>query len=88
VTNGLLEEGDVDVNTLGRDGSYDVSCTSLHHLAIRKNTTVLRQFLAVPALDPNTCASSKTPLCLAIEEGNTAVTRLLLAHGKTQINAI
>jgi ankyrin repeat protein len=88
VTNRLLEEGDVDVNTLGRDRTDDVPSTSLHHLTIRRDATILRRLLAVPALDPNTCARSNTPLCKAIEEGNTAVMRLLLAHEKTQINAI
>jgi ankyrin repeat protein len=87
VTNKLLEEGDVDVNTLGRNGRYDNHSTSLHHLAIRRDTTVLRRFLAMPALDPNLCARSQSPFCLAIEEGNTAIMSLLVAHETTQINA-
>lgn len=88
VTNRLLDENDVDVNTLGRAWRDDNPSTSLHHLTIRRDTTTLRRLLAVPALDPNLCARGHSPLCLAIEEGNTAFMGLLLAHKKTQINAI
>ncbi|KAJ6103669.1 hypothetical protein N7486_003891 [Penicillium sp. IBT 16267x] len=88
VTRRLLEEEDVEVNTLGRSGRYDNPSTSLHHLAIRRDTTVLRWILGLPALDPNLCGGSQSPLCLAIQEGNTAVMGLLLAQKKTQINAI
>jgi ankyrin repeat protein len=76
------------MHTLGRNRTDDAPSTSLHHLTIRRDTTILRRFLAVPAPEPNTCARSNTPLCKAIEEGNTADMRLLLAHEKTQINAI
>jgi hypothetical protein len=52
VTIRLLEESDVDVNTLGKDSRCDHPSTSLHHLAIRIDTTTLRKFLAMPSLYP------------------------------------
>jgi len=72
---------------LGGGGRYDEPSTSLHHAVRRLDTIVLRWLLAVPALDPNTCASFQSPLCLAIREGNTAVLRLLLTHKDIEINA-
>ncbi|KAJ5267732.1 hypothetical protein N7478_010540 [Penicillium angulare] len=88
VTQRLLEEKDVEINTLGTCGKYDSPSTSLHHLARRNDTTVLGWFLSRPSLDPNLCGGSQSPLCLAIQQGNTAVVRLLLTHKKTQINAL
>lgn len=88
VTNRLLDENDVDVNTLGRAWRDDNLSTSLHHLTTRRDTTTLRRLLGVPALDPNLCARGHSPLCLAVEEGDIAFMRLLLADKKTQINAI
>ncbi|KAJ5559492.1 hypothetical protein N7513_001891 [Penicillium frequentans] len=88
VTKRLLKEEGVEVNALGRSGRYNDPSTSLHHLAFRRDTIALRWFLGLPALDPNLRGGSQSPLCLAIQEGNTAVVELLLAHKKTQINAI
>lgn len=88
VTKRLLEEDDVDVNSLGRNWRDDIPSTSLHHLTIRRDTVVLRLFLAVLAIDPNLCGRSQYPLYKAIDEGNTAVAKLLLAHKKTQVNAV
>ncbi|KAJ5292119.1 hypothetical protein N7478_001370 [Penicillium angulare] len=88
VTQRLLEEKDVEISTLGTCGKYDSPSTSLHHLARRNDTTVLGWFLSRPSLDPNLCGGSQSPLCLAIQQGNTAVVRLLLTHKKTQINAV
>ncbi|KAF3004654.1 hypothetical protein E8E15_001260 [Penicillium rubens] len=88
VTQRLLEEKDVEINTLGTCGKYDRPSTSLHHLARRRDTNVLGWFLSRPTLDPNLCFGSQAALCLAIQEGNTAVVRLLLTHPKTDINAM
>jgi ankyrin repeat protein len=88
VTQRLLAEKDVEINALGTCGKYDSPSTSLHHLARRRDTNVLSWFLSRPTLDPNLCFGSQTALCLAIQQGNTAVVRLLLAHEKTQINAM
>ncbi|KAJ5559371.1 hypothetical protein N7513_001770 [Penicillium frequentans] len=84
VTQRLLQEKDVEINTFGTCGMS----TSLHHLARRKDTTVLAWFLSQPSLNPNLRGDSQSPLCLAIQQGNTAVVRLLLTHTKTQINAM
>jgi ankyrin repeat protein len=77
----------VDVNVVGGGGRYDETSTSLHHAVSKEETVVLQRLLAVPALDPNICASFQSPLCLAIREGNTAALRLLLTHKDIQINA-
>ncbi|KAJ5855203.1 hypothetical protein N7455_009151 [Penicillium solitum] len=87
VTERLLTENDVDVNTVGGGGRYGEPSTSLHHLARRMDTVVLRWFLARPTLDPNICAGFRSPLRLAITEGNIAVVRLLLTHNELEINA-
>ncbi|KAJ5500674.1 hypothetical protein N7453_009725, partial [Penicillium expansum] len=83
VTERLLTENDVD----SEDGGDDEPSTSLHHLARRMDTVVLRWFLARPTLDLKVCAGFRSPLCLAITEGNTAVVRLLLTHKELEINA-
>lgn len=44
VTQRLLQEKDVEINTFGTCGKYDTPSTSLHHLARRKDTTVLAWF--------------------------------------------
>lgn len=85
-TNRLLEGG-VDLNALGRDSRDDTPSTSLRHLVMRIDTTMLQQFPAMPDLDVNFYAYSQSPLCLAAAEVNIAVMRLLIAHKKTQINS-
>ncbi|KAI3097122.1 hypothetical protein CBS147333_9396 [Penicillium roqueforti] len=87
VTERLLTENDVDINTVGGGGRYDEPSTSLYHLARRMDTVVLRWFLARPTLDPNICVGCRSPLRLAITEGNIAVVRLLLTHKELEINA-
>ncbi|CAG8365305.1 unnamed protein product [Penicillium salamii] len=87
VTERLLTENDVDVNTVGGGGRYDEPSTSLHHLARRTDTVVLRWFLARPTLDPSICAGFQSPLRLGITEGNIAVVRLLLTHKELEMNA-
>lgn len=88
VTKRLLKERGMELNTLGRDSRDGTPSTPLHHLMMRLDTMMLRQFLAMSSLDPNLCAHSQSPLCLAVEEGNISVMRLLIAHERTQINAI
>lgn len=92
VTNRLLDENDVDVNTLGKRWRDDPLSSSLHHLVHSiKDTTTLRRFLAVPSLNPNirdTRGFSQSPLDLAITQGNTAFVSLLLTHEKTHVNGI
>ena len=82
----LLTKNDVDINTVG-GGRYSEPSTSLHYLARRMDTVILRQFLTRPTLDPNIYAGFRSPLRLAITEGNIAVVRLLLTHNELKINA-
>ena len=77
----------MDVNTVGGGGRYSEPSTSLHYLARRMDIVVLRWFLVRPTLDPNICAGFRSPLRLAITEGNIAVVRLLLTHNELKINA-
>lgn len=87
ITKRLLEEHDVNLNTLGKNSDYDAPSTPLSHLIIRFYPTMLRQFLAMPSLDVNLCVGSVSPLYLAVEEGNIPAVRLLIAHKDIQINA-
>ncbi|KAJ5861985.1 hypothetical protein N7455_006053 [Penicillium solitum] len=86
VTERLLTENDVDVNTVG-GGRYSEPSTSLYYLARRMDIVVLRWFLIRPTLDLNICAGFRSPLRLAITEGNITVVRLLLTHNELEINA-
>ena len=92
VTNRLLDENDVDVNTLGKRWRDDKLSSSLHHLVYSiKDTTTLRRFLAMPSLNTNirdTRGFSQSPLDLAITQGNMAFVSLLLTHEKTHVNGI
>ncbi|KAJ5752700.1 hypothetical protein N7520_009617 [Penicillium odoratum] len=87
ITERLLEEHDVNLNTLGKNSDYEAPSTPLSHLMIRFYPTMLRRFLAMPSLDVNLGVGSLSPLYLAVKQGNIPAVRLLIAHKDIQINA-
>lgn len=77
----------MDVNIVGGGGRYSEPSTLLYYLVRRMDTVVLRWFLIRLTLDLNICVGFRSPLCLAIIEGNIAVIRLFLTYNELEINA-
>jgi len=62
---------------------------ALHIAARNNNVEMAKVFLAYPTCDLNTINDAgKTPLAFAVSEGNLAMTNLLLADRRTDINKI
>jgi ankyrin repeat protein len=69
VTKRLLAEKDINLNFVGGRGRFETLSTSLHHAAIRLDTVVLRQLLAVPGVNPNICVAGHSPIFVAAYHG-------------------
>jgi ankyrin repeat protein len=86
ITERLSAEKDINVNFVGGRGRLEAPSTSLHHAAIRLDTVVLRQLLAVPGVNPNICIAGHSPISVAAYHGNVNTVACLLSMEGVEIN--
>ncbi|KAJ5808866.1 hypothetical protein N7474_010135 [Penicillium riverlandense] len=67
ITERLLNERSIDINSIGGCGRFQTPSTSLHHVVKRLDTVVLRRLLAVPGIELNICAAGQSPFSVAVK---------------------
>jgi ankyrin repeat protein len=86
ITDRLLAEKDINVNFVGGRGRFEAPSTSLHHAAIRLDTVLLRQLLAMPGIALNPCVAGHSPISVAAYHGRMNTVACLLSMEGVEIN--